>query len=107
STRPDLIKTIRSSAGQVLSGARAAARFRSSLATAQVALSMALLVSAGLFIRSLVNVSRENLGIKTENVVTFRISPERNGYSRARTAAFFERAEQALAAVPGATGGPA
>jgi hypothetical protein len=38
------------SAGQIAGGARAAARFRTSLVTAQIALSMALLVSAGLFI---------------------------------------------------------
>jgi predicted permease len=57
STRPDLIATLKGQAGQP-SGARAAARFRTSLATAQIALSMALLVSAGLFTKSLMNVSR-------------------------------------------------
>ena len=103
STRPDLIKTIRSSAGHV-SGAKAAARFRTSLATAQIALSMALLVSAGLFIRSLVNVSRENLGLNVENVITFRVSPELNGYSNQRSAAFFQQVEQELAAIPGVSG---
>ena len=45
------------------SGARAAARFRTVLVTAQIALSMALLVAAGLFIKSLVNVSRVDLGL--------------------------------------------
>jgi ABC-type antimicrobial peptide transport system permease subunit len=52
STRPDLVSTLKNQAGQP-SGARAAARFRTLLATAQIALSMALLVSAGLFIQSL------------------------------------------------------
>ena len=70
STRPDLVSTLKGQAGQP-SGARAAARFRSSLATAQIALSMALLVLAGLFTKSLVNVSRVDLGVKIDNVVTF------------------------------------
>ncbi|AHG93411.1 permease (plasmid) [Gemmatirosa kalamazoonensis] len=104
STRPGLIGTIRSSAGQVAGGAKSAARFRTSLVTAQIALSMTLLTCAGLFLRSLVNVSREDLGIRIEHVVTFGISPERNGYSNARSAALFERVEQELAAVPGVNG---
>jgi predicted permease len=104
STRPGLIGTIRSSAGQVAGGAKSAARFRSSLVTAQIALSMTLLTCAGLFLRSLVNVSREDLGIKIEHVVTFGISPERNGYSHARSAALFERVQQELSAVPGVSG---
>ena len=43
STRPDLLATLKGQAGQP-SGARGAARFRTTLATAQIALSMALLV---------------------------------------------------------------
>ena len=46
-------RRIKAQAGQP-SGARAAARFRTSLVTAQIALSMALLISAGLFVKSLV-----------------------------------------------------
>ena len=36
--------------------------------TAQIALSMALLIAAGLFIKSLMNVSRVDLGVKIDNV---------------------------------------
>ncbi len=74
STRPDLISSLKGQSGQP-SGARTAARFRTSLATAQIALSMALLVSAGLFTRSLVNVSRVDLGLNADHVVTFQVSP--------------------------------
>ena len=103
STRPDLVSTLKGQAGQP-SGARGAARFRTSLVTAQIALSMALLVSAGLFIKSLVNVSRVDLGLKTDDVVTFGLSPQLNGYDEVRLHAFFERVEDELAAVPGVTG---
>ena len=84
-------------------GARAAARFRSTLVTAQIALSMALLISAGLFVKSLMNVSRVDLGVKIDNVVTFGLSPDLNGYDSARARTFFERTEEELAAVPGVT----
>jgi predicted permease len=103
STKPDLVSAIKAQAGQP-SGARGAARFRSSLVTAQIALSMALLMCAGLFVKSLMNVSRVDLGLKVDNVVTFGISPGLSGYEPARSKLLFERAEQELATVPGVTG---
>ena len=103
STRPDLVTMLKANTGQP-SGARGAARFRSALVTAQLALSMTLLASAGLFIKSLVNVSQIDLGLRTRNVVTFAISPELNGYEPERSLAFFERTEEELAAIPGVAG---
>ena len=102
STRPELITAIRAGTGQ-LTGARSAARFRTSLVTAQIALSMALLISSGLFIKSLMNVSRIDLGIRVDNLVTFAISPELNGYEPARSRVLFSRVEEELAAIPGVT----
>ena len=103
STRPDLISSLKGQAGQP-SGARSAARFRTSLATVQIALSMALLVAAGLFTKSLFNVTRVDLGLKVDNVVTFGVSPSLNGYTKERSADLFARLEDELAAVPGTTG---
>jgi predicted permease len=103
STRPDLISTLRANTGQP-SGARAAARFRTSLVTAQIALAMALLTSAGLFIKSLRNVSRVDLGLQVDRVVTFGISPELNGYSNERSRTLFTRVEEELSALPGVNG---
>jgi len=103
STRPDLVSTLKGLAGQP-SGARGAARFRLFLATAQIALSMMLLAASGLFVKSLVNVSRVDLGIRTDNVITFGVSPELNGYKPEQTRIFFERLETELRSVPGVTG---
>ena len=100
STRPDLLSTLKGQAGQP-SGARAAARFRTTLATAQIAISMALLVAAGLFTKSLMNVSRVELGIKIDHLLTFGVSPELNGYTPERSRQFFQRLEDELAAQPG------
>jgi predicted permease len=101
-TRPDLLSILKGQSGQP-SGARGAARFRTSLATTQIALSMALLVGAGLFTKSLVNVSRTELGIRIDDLVTFGISPELNGYTPERSKTLFARLEEQLAAVPGVT----
>jgi len=103
STRPDLVTMLKANAGQP-SGARAAARFRATLVTAQIALSMALLVTAGLFIRSLANLSRLDLGLNTSNTVAFTVSPTLNGYEPDESRSLFERVELELAALPGVTG---
>ena len=103
STRADLATTLKNQAGQP-GGARAASRFRVTLATVQIAMSMALLVPAGLFAKSLFNISRVELGLKTDHLVVFGISPELNSYTPERTRELFERTEDELAALPGVTG---
>jgi predicted permease len=103
STRPDLVPTLKGNAGQP-SGARGARRFRNTLATSQIALSMALLACAGLFTKSLLNISKVDLGIRVDHVVTFAIAPELNSYTPARSVALFNRLEEELAALPGVTG---
>lgn len=99
-TRPDLVSTIRADASN-LTVTRAAARFRSVLVVAQIALSMALLITAGLFLRSLTNISRVDLGLRTENIITFRIAPVLNGYEPERSGVLFQRLEEELSALPG------
>jgi predicted permease len=85
------------------SGSRGAQRYRNILVTAQFALSMALLVGAGLFIRSLVKVSRVDLGITADRIVTFGLSPSLNGYEPARRHEIYRLTEEELAALPGVT----
>ena len=100
STNPNLLGTLKGQAGQP-GGGRSARWFRSTLATTQIAISMALLVCAGLFTKSLMNVSRVDLGIEIENLVTFGVSPELNAYTTERSKQLFERLEDDLAAQPG------
>ena len=104
STRPDLATVLKRQSGQP-SGSRSAGRFRTSLATVQIGLSMVLLVSAGLFTKSLYNVSLVDLGLEVDHLVTFGISPERNGYTSEQSRALFERLEDELGG--GCPGSPA
>ncbi|HTJ22785.1 MAG TPA: ABC transporter permease, partial [Gemmatimonadaceae bacterium] len=103
STRPDLVSALRDGSGKT-SATRGAARFRASLVTAQIALSMALLVSAGLFIKSLDNVSRVKLGLDVDSLVTFRLPPALNGYSGPRSQQIYAQIEREVGAIPGVRG---
>ena len=49
--------------------ARSVTRFRAVLATAQIALSMALLAITGVFAQSLANIARIDLGLDVDSVV--------------------------------------
>ena len=103
STSPDLVTALRSGSGKT-SATRGAARFRTSLVTAQIALSMALLASAGLFLQSLANVSRVSLGIDVDGLIMFGVSPALNGYSGARTQEIYSAMDRELTAIPGVRG---
>ena len=102
STRPDLVTALRNNSGK-LAGGRGARRFRTSLATAQIALAMALLMSAGLFLKSLWKVSRVDLGVRVEKLVTFAVTPSQNGYDSVRIKNLYQRIEEELGALPGAS----
>ena len=102
-SRPDLVSSLRGLSGQA-GGSGAASYFRTAMATSQIALSMALLVAAGLFTRSLVNVTRVDLGLEADELITFSVSPELNGYTPDQSRAFFERMEDDLGALPGVSG---
>jgi predicted permease len=100
STRPNLVHTLKGQAGRA--GSSGGVKwFRLGLATSQIALSMLLLAVAGLFIKSLVNISRVDLGIRTDNLVTFSIAPSMIGYTDERSRTLFDQLEEMLAAQPG------
>jgi len=63
-----------------------------------------LLVAAGLFLKSLRNVSRAELGLSVEHVATFTISPVLNGYAHQRGRQLINRVDEELATMPGVSG---
>jgi putative ABC transport system permease protein len=75
--------------------------FRKVLVAGQVAFTMLLLAGAGLFMRSLWNLRNQDLGLKTDNVITFSIQPSLSGYDTARSIALFDQLRARLAALPG------
>jgi len=78
STRPQLAGTLKEQAGSI--AGRKSAGVRKALVVAQVALSLLLLIGAGLFIRSLRNLKYLDPGFQTGNLIAFEINPTMNGY---------------------------
>ena len=99
-TRLNLEATLREQ-GSSISGALSQVRFRKGLVVSQVILTTMLLVGAGLFARSLNNLKQLDLGLRPDNLVTFTIAPELNGYSPERTVALFDQLHHNLTALPG------
>jgi putative ABC transport system permease protein len=75
--------------------------FRKFLVAGQVAFTMLLLAGAGLFVRSLWNLRNQDLGLRTDNVITFSVQPMLNGYDLPRSIALFDQMRSRMAAVPG------
>ena len=71
------------------------------LVIGQIALSMLLIVGAGLYIRTLVNLKHIYPGFATENLLLFQLNPGNAGYHEPRTAAFYDRVQQSLSEIPG------
>ena len=76
----DANRALKSAARQLVSGGRFG--LRGSLVAAQVAISVVLLVGAGLFIRTLMNLRHLDLGLDQEHVLTLRLEPAGSNQKR-------------------------
>src|SRR5438445_49644 len=79
-------------------------RFRKYLVAGQVAFTLLLLTGGALFARTLWNLRKQNLGLSTENLITFSISPQLSGYDAPRTVALIDQLRERLGALPGVVG---
>lgn len=92
----DALKETRGSAGP------ASRRLRSGLVVAEIALALMLLAGAGLLARSFATLLAKNPGLRTDQVLTLGVSLSDQRYDTAdKRRAFYQRAEEAVAAVPG------
>jgi putative ABC transport system permease protein len=79
-----------------------AVRLRSILIVGQVALSLLLLVGAGLLIRSFISLEEQSLGFETDHVLSFVLNFPPNRYtSLAKTSAFLDQTLTGIRALPG------
>jgi predicted permease len=79
----------------------AVSRLSKGLIVAQVALSLLLLIGATLFIRTLYNLQRMNLGFNEENLLLFRLQPQQGGYEDERLIKFYQQLFARLDHLPG------
>ena len=97
----DLANPLRET-GRSLTGSRRQAFLRKGLVVAEVALSLMLLVGAGLMIRTFFAVQDVELGFRTDRLLTMRIPlPEKRYPDSARRIAFFDDLLRRVNAIPG------
>jgi predicted permease len=100
STRANIAPTLKDQAGNVM-GSMAQVSFRKVLVSAQVGLSLLLLIGAGLFARSLSNLRTLDPGFTTGNVVQFNLNPRSLGNTVDQARTFLLRLDERLHALPG------
>ncbi|MGH9720924.1 MAG: hypothetical protein ACRD8O_11980, partial [Bryobacteraceae bacterium] len=99
STAPALVPALRQEAGST--GTRSGFRLRRTLVVLQVALSLLLLIGAGLFVRSLANLHALDAGFHKDHLLFVNIDPSRVGYQGQRLRGFYERLLERVQSLPG------
>ncbi len=100
--RSDVATVLKNEAAAVVGGG-GHFRLRKGLVVAQVALSLLLLIGAGLFTRSLMNLRALDPGFRAEGLYTFEVDPALNGYGFEERADILRRIQDELTAEPGVT----
>jgi predicted permease len=101
-TRPDVAPTLKDQAGSVVGGGPA--RFRKALVASQVAVSLLLVIGAGLFLRTLHNLMAVPTGFDTARLLSFELDPSLGGYTPRRTKDLSRTLLARLRTLPGVTG---
>src|SRR5262249_25650565 len=99
-TRFDLIPALTNDAVGV-AGGRRRWELRRLLVVLQVAMSLVLLVSGGLFVRSLRNLKAVDHGYTTDQIVTMELAPDRSGYKLDQQRNFYAQLSERVTALPG------
>jgi predicted permease len=99
-TRTDVAQTLKDQATSTSANSSLASA-RKLLIAGQVAFTLLLLAGTFLFTRTLGNLRNQSLGLRSENVISFSVSPILNGYDTPRSIAFIDQLRARLAAVPG------
>jgi len=97
-TRVDLASSMKETSRSV---SRSRSWLSRSLLVVQVAISLVLLIGAGLFLRTIQNLRSVDVGFNTENLMLFGLDPRLNGYDAARVGTFYRDVAEAVRGVPG------
>jgi macrolide transport system ATP-binding/permease protein len=104
STRVDLttaLKQTRAGESRKRIGAWLRVSLSQSLVVTQIAVSLLLLVAAGLFVRTLSNLNSIEVGFNRERILLFSVNARQAGYNNETMPRFFEDLHARLAAIPG------
>ena len=98
-SRVDLTPALKSSGRG--SGTASRSLLSKSLVVAQVAISLLVLIGAGLFLRTLINLQRVEMGFNARNLLLFRVDPNLIGYKGERLANLYKQISERIEGVPG------
>jgi predicted permease len=98
--RRDTLTALRDDGGAIASGVRSA-RMRKAFVVVQVALSLVLLIGAGLFLRTLHNAYSVDLGYNVSGVLLAEINLDVRGYSQQAGQDVYRRLLEGMQALPG------
>jgi len=97
-SKPDLISALKDGRGS--SGRGRGARMRNALVVGQIALSLLLLISAALCLRTLRNAQAINLGFDYKNLLTAKLDLDRQNYSEERGRIFYQQLLERVSSLP-------
>ena len=97
--KPEIARSLKDQAGSVVGGGNV--KLRKALVAAQVMLSLVLLLGAGLFWKSLMNLKNLGPGFPMERLIAFDLNPGLIGYSGEQSKQFFQTLTDNLQAAPG------
>lgn len=84
-----------------MSTSRPKALLGKALVAFQVSISLLLLIGAGLFVRTLINLRTTTIGFNPEHILLFDLQPPRSRYSAQQSILLFERLAEKMSALPG------
>ncbi|HEX3187625.1 MAG TPA: ABC transporter permease [Pyrinomonadaceae bacterium] len=98
STRPNLLHALKDTSAQ---GGAGRTRLRSVLVVAQIAISLVVLIAAGLVVRTLQQLQTMNPGFDPKNALTMSFDLSLQGYDEARGQQFYKQLAERVRALPG------
>jgi len=101
SSNPALVPVLKGETEIVQKGKTRRVTLRSSLVVAQVALSLVVLVCAGLFIKSFRKAQQMDPGFDSRNALLVTLNPQLVGYDDDRSRTFYQQAIERVSGIPG------
>jgi predicted permease len=98
--RTDLVSAIKGDNSTSISRAKGLS-LRGTLSTVQVALSLMLIITAGLFMRTLHNLRATDTGFRQTDLLLASLDPARSGYRSGRLLSFYDQVQQMVREQPG------
>jgi putative ABC transport system permease protein len=96
--RPDIVNALKQQTSTVAGGTLS---FRRLVVSLQVGLSVLLLVGSGLFVRTMQNLRRVDIGFNASHLITFHIDPLLSGCAKEKIPVLQQRVLDAMATLPG------